>query len=130
MPRPIFFFWGGGGEKFEAMRGGGVVFFRGYPFLSTHVWRAFWRVPTYPFSTLPLRIGGLDRGVEALVLVEGKLAVVVKTNGIPFWGNVFDPVLVGIGMFTGANRDFDPWPNENPPTSKPPTEANRLSVWL
>ena len=42
-----------------------------------------------------------DRGLE--------VAVVVKTNGIPFWGfrctahfRILEPILVGIEMFTGG----------------------------
>ena len=34
------------------------------------------------------------------------MAVVVKTNGIPFWGigapPILEPILVGIGMFSGG----------------------------
>ena len=33
------------------------------------------------------------------------MAVVVKTNGIPFWGRCtthLEPILVGMGMFTGG----------------------------
>ena len=35
--------------------------------------------------------------------VTSPLAVVVKTNGIPFWArSMLEPTLVGIGMFTGG----------------------------
>ena len=41
------------------------------------------------------------------------MAVVVKTNGIPFWdrctSQILEPILVGIGMFTGGTEN-DPWP--------------------
>ena len=30
------------------------------------------------------------------------MAVVAKTNGIPFWGRHHPLILVGIGMFTGG----------------------------
>ena len=32
----------------------------------------------------------------------------VETNGIPFWGTppILEPILVGIGMFTGGSTGF------------------------
>ena len=52
----------------------------------------------------------LDREAEekpsvVFLTVKGQMAVVVKTNGIPFWGRCtthLEPILVGIGMFTGV----------------------------
>ena len=47
-------------------------------------------------------------GQTASVKKREERAVAVKTHGIPFWGigapPILEPILVGIGMFTG---DFD-----------------------
>ena len=50
-------------------------------------------------------------GVVALQTWGAEMAVVVKTNGMPFWGFrcTHFRTYSGFGMFTGV-RDFDPWP--------------------